>query len=96
MATKRLSPVPKAKPSSPELVLAQTEFKSITSSMSHLFPSLSFPDFKTLSEALTAFISLSKLFASKLNEMSEDPLHISLQHKYDELKSIMIDEVFFT
>lgn len=94
MATKRMSPMQKSKPNSPpELALALTEYKSIYKEVHETVPMAQITEFKSIPEALSTFITACKQITYKLSEFLHHPLHLEQQNKYDELKSIMQEEV---
>jgi hypothetical protein len=89
MATKRT--VPGQKASGHELSSALTTYKEINSALAMPCPPIH--EFRSMNDALSAYISLSKILAAKVQEMLEVPLHVELQEKIDKLKSQLIDEV---
>ena len=92
MATKRNFSSQKASNfSTHELSSALATYKDINCSLSLPCPPIH--EFRTANDALSAYISLAKILAAKVQDLHEVPLHVELQEKIDKLKSQIIDEV---
>lgn len=95
MATKRPSPNQKSSNySNLELSSLLSTYKEINSSLSLPYPPTN--EFRSINDALNAFVSLSKILASKLQEYSSRSANSVLQEQLEALKLKSIDEVIAT
>lgn len=95
MATKRPSPNQKTSNfSNLDLSSLLMTYKEINSSLALPYPPTN--EFRTINDALNAFVSLSKILASKLQEFSSRSVNSALQEQLEALKLKLIDEVLFT